>query len=97
MALSLTLFETLPRNDKGPCNIASDGADLDCVDSVINQLDSGERECMCNVECDELDYKLSVSQSVWPSKQYEVISALNQKCSKKCMTFVAKGNGSIRF
>ena len=70
----LTKAETLPRNDKGPCNITTGGSDVDCVDSVIEEMDVGLRTCMCNVECNELDYKLSISQSSWPSKQYEVLS-----------------------
>ena len=31
---------------------------------------------MCNLECNEIDYKLMISQSVWPSKQYEVSSCI---------------------
>ena len=68
------IFETSPRNDTLPCNIARGGSDFVCVVNVINEIDDGQRKCQCNVECSELDYQLSISQAVWPSKQYEVLT-----------------------
>ena len=48
------------------------GTDVDCVNAVIEEMDAGQRTCTCNVECEELNIELSITQSVWPSKQYEV-------------------------
>ena len=97
--LLTTLVETLPRNDKGPCNITSGGSDVDCVESVIEEMSSKQRRCMCNLECNEIDYKLMISQSVWPSKQYEVLSWL-RNIQGKCLriiflSFAERGNESI--
>ena len=66
------IFETLLRNDLLPCDITSGGSDEDCVGSVIEEMDAGQKKCQCNVQCEELDYQLSISQALWPSNQYEV-------------------------
>ena len=60
------------RNGSSPCDIISNGTDVDCVNAVIEEMDAGQRTCTCNVECEELNYELSITQSLWPSKQYEV-------------------------
>ena len=60
------------RNGTEPCDLTSDGSDIDCVNAVIEEMDAGERNCTCNLECEELIYELSVTQSDWPSEQYEV-------------------------
>ena len=59
-------------DDLMPCNITSGSLDEECVSSVIEEMDSGQRECQCNAECNELDFKVSISQAQWPSKQFEV-------------------------
>ena len=60
------------RNGTEPCDLTSDGSDIDCVNAVIEEMDAGKRNCTCNLECEELIYELSVTQSDWPSEQYEV-------------------------
>ena len=64
----------LCRNEKLPCNLTTGSTDATCVNSVIEQIDGGQRTCLCNVDCEELDYELSISQAIWPSRQYEVIA-----------------------
>ena len=59
-----------------PCNITSGSLDEVCVSSIIEDMDNGQRECTCNAECNELDFKVSMSQAQWPSKQFEVKSRL---------------------
>ena len=46
--------------------------DYDCVTEVIQGIDIGEIGCGCNVECQEEDYTVSLSTSLWPSSQYFV-------------------------
>ena len=72
MVVSSTIFETLFRNGLLPCDIVSGGSDTECVGSVIEQIDAGQKKCQCNVECEELDYQVAISQALWPSTQYEV-------------------------
>ena len=43
-----------------------------CADELIGELDIGDRSCQCGVGCSAIEYQLSLSQSSWPSKQYEV-------------------------
>ena len=42
------------------------------MNGVIEEMDSGIRKCACNAECEELNFKVSLSQAQWPAKQYEV-------------------------
>ena len=60
------------RNGTEPCDLTSNGTDIDCVNAVIEEMDAGQRNCTCNLECEELIYELSVTQLDWPSEQYEV-------------------------
>ena len=62
----------MPRNGLSPCDLRSNGTDAECVNAVIEEMDAGQRSCTCNVECEELNYELSITQSAWPAKQYEV-------------------------
>ena len=64
----------LCRNELTPCNLKIGSTDATCVESVIEQVDAGQRTCLCNVDCEELDYELSISQAIWPSRQYEVLA-----------------------
>ena len=43
-----------------------------CVNRVVRELDQGLRECTCNVECEETEYKVMLSQSIWPAQYQEV-------------------------
>ena len=43
----------------------------------MTQLDVGARNCSCNVDCEEVDYALTLSTSVWPSEQYEPLAQEN--------------------
>ena len=86
------------RDDLLPCDIASGGSDVDCVGSVIEEMDAGQKKCQCNVECEELDYQLSISQALWPSNQYEVRIQyfFHNMCLKYFALFLADtGNGII--
>lgn len=53
-------------------SMQSQGSDSDCVSDIANQLDLGQRNCSCNIDCEETDFQLSTSESVWPSIQYAV-------------------------
>ena len=60
------------RHDLSPCNITGGSLDEECVSNVIDEMDNGLRKCKCNAECEELDFKVVMSLTEWPSKQYEV-------------------------
>ena len=68
----LSNAQKMCRNGTEPCDLTSDGSDINCVNAVIEEMDAGQRNCTCNLECEELIYELSVTQSDWPSEQYEV-------------------------
>ena len=80
------LFETILRNGFFPCDLSSNGTDIECVNAVIEEMDAGQRKCTCNVECEELNYELSITQSDWPSKQYEVKAVSPDFRNKKHLT-----------
>ncbi len=47
-------------------------ADYTCVNGVIEALDAGNRTCDCNVQCDQIEFNLQISQTTYPSMQYTV-------------------------
>ena len=47
-------------------------ADSNCTTTIIKQLDTGNKKCDCNVACQENDFSLQLSSSMWPSNQYLV-------------------------
>ena len=51
--------------------------DSNCVDIVLEELDTGKRFCPCNVDCMETDYETSLSSSTWPAKGFQVQPYLN--------------------
>ena len=46
--------------------------DEKCITNILKQVDKGDRECQCGVDCDETGYETKISSSVWPSPKYEV-------------------------
>ncbi len=66
-----------------PCDVSSDGEHYECVNNIYDELDVGARECQCNVECDETDYDLAVSQAAFPSLKYEVM--ILERREMKCL------------
>ena len=44
----------------------------DCVTNVIGDIDQGNINCGCKVECTEESYTVGLSTSLWPSTQYFV-------------------------
>ena len=44
----------------------------DCVTNVIGDIDQGNINCGCKVECKEESYSVGLSTSLWPSTQYFV-------------------------
>ena len=60
------------------------GADSNCTTDIIKQLDTGNQSCDCRVACQENDFTLQLSSSVWPSNQYmvRIINAKTSFCSK---------------
>ena len=83
------------------CNLRAGSTDATCVKSVVQQLDGGQRTCLCNVECEEQDYDLSISQAMWPSWQYQVLAQKIMLIRHHFKTFhvphLEMGNGSIWF
>ncbi|TRY80052.1 hypothetical protein TCAL_06774 [Tigriopus californicus] len=58
------------RGDFLPCSLTHGSNQSECITRVIEEVDVGVRNCSCKVECLESDYKLSLSQSQWPSTQF---------------------------
>ena len=59
------------RNEMKPCDLREGNTESDCVFDVMYQLDNSLRNCSCEVDCTETDYELSISESKWPSLQYQ--------------------------
>ncbi|XP_059085144.1 degenerin-like protein asic-1 isoform X3 [Tigriopus californicus] len=64
------------RGDFLPCSLTHGSNQSECITRVIEEVDVGVRNCSCKVECLESDYKLSLSQSQWPSTQFSVRSGI---------------------
>ena len=46
--------------------------DTVCFGNVMNEFEFQIRNCSCQVECEENDYDIKLSNAKWPSKIYEV-------------------------
>ena len=63
------------KSDWTTCDLASNSTDYTCVEYILSEMDSQNRICNCNVSCNDVDYEMYLSNSNWPSKQYEATAA----------------------
>ena len=47
-------------------------SDMNCFKNIMQDFDDQIRNCSCEVDCEENDYDIHLSQAKWPSRMYEV-------------------------
>ena len=80
------------RAGREPCDLVESATQY-CVQEVINQFNRDLRRCNCNASCEEFSYRALPSVSLWPSKQYEVSSAV---VKPKTPLLLEEGRKSVR-
>ena len=49
-----------------------------CISDILKELDDGNINCSCGVNCEETQYEVKLSSSDWPSHDYVVRTILKK-------------------
>ena len=61
-----------------------------CIRDILADLDAGKRSCECGVGCNETDYEVKTSSSLWPSSLASLVNKLkSSNCSNLCLLNIA--------